>query len=232
MNNLYAECGLLLLWGVFQSMEGAGKGKCPAPPTIDSAEYFAEWYALGTRVRYKCEEGYDRIPGRTNRLTCGNTSGRAMWIPHRNGPPTCIVHSTLTHPSSEQLPTEKWGDDSASPKTTAWPHPVKKDFCRAPQPIEHAAMEVTDYYVGQELKYKCLDDNGTRPALYGVSTCENDNEKVVWSALTLQCTNNTGATTQPLNTRAPAQPPNTGTTKHYLSAVAFSIAVMATIVIF
>uniref|UniRef100_A0A803SLI3 Interleukin-2 receptor subunit alpha n=1 Tax=Anolis carolinensis TaxID=28377 RepID=A0A803SLI3_ANOCA len=62
-------------------------GECPFPQTIEFAEYFAEWYVLGTVVRYDCELGYKRLGGRSNRMTCEKRSTQAQWT--CRFPPNC-----------------------------------------------------------------------------------------------------------------------------------------------
>nr|XP_060632348.1 interleukin-2 receptor subunit alpha [Anolis sagrei ordinatus] len=159
--------------------------ECPSPQTTEFAEYFAEWYILGTVIRHDCEVGYKRLGGSSNRMTCENQSGQAQWTCRL--PPKCIAASELTHNSSQKLSTEVCEGSSSSSQITS--HHIMKDGCRLPRPLSHATVKVIKYLVGQTLQYRCLDGYHAWTPISGNSTCQDFNGKGVWSRLSLRCAN-------------------------------------------
>nr|XP_020667327.1 interleukin-2 receptor subunit alpha-like [Pogona vitticeps] len=205
MSSFSIVSGLFLTWGVLQS----GEGKCPAPPVFSAATYFAERYVVGTKVKYKCENGFLRKAGISNLITCEIQSGLARWT--WNKPPGCHAMSELTHGSTEQPSTKNCEGSSNHCQPTT--QQITDGLCRVPQPLRHATANVVAYQVGQKLVYRCLaGDEGPF-----VSTCEDVGGKETWSSFTLRCTHGSNMTevlrsdTTPV-TNEPAKPsPTSGT---------------------
>ncbi|XP_062839384.1 interleukin-2 receptor subunit alpha [Anolis carolinensis] len=192
MGNFCIGFGLFLMWGTIQTTFGAGKGECPFPQTIEFAEYFAEWYVLGTVVRYDCELGYKRLGGRSNRMTCEKRSTQAQWT--CRFPPNCTAISELTSRASQKLSTEACEESSNSSQITS--HHIIKDLtdgCRLPRPLKHATVKVAKYLVGQTLQYRCLDGYHAWSPISGNSTCQDFKGKGVWSRLSLRCANDSSS---------------------------------------
>nr|XP_008108495.1 PREDICTED: interleukin-2 receptor subunit alpha [Anolis carolinensis] len=181
MGNFCIGFGLFLMWGTIQTTFGAGKGECPFPQTIEFAEYFAEWYVLGTVVRYDCELGYKRLGGRSNRMTCEKRSTQAQWT--CRFPPNCTAISELTSRASQKLSTE----------ASEGRYEYLTDGCRLPRPLKHATVKVAKYLVGQTLQYRCLDGYHAWSPISGNSTCQDFKGKGVWSRLSLRCANDSSS---------------------------------------
>ncbi|XP_042326086.1 interleukin-2 receptor subunit alpha-like [Sceloporus undulatus] len=242
MSSFCTGFGLVLIWGAFQSALGAGKGECPTPKTIGFAEYFAEWYVVGTRLRYECQAGFKRPAGKGNNINCENRSAQAQWT--CRSPPVCTAASELIHRSARQ---PSVGDCEGSSNSSQTPtQQMMKGVCGVPKPLKHATTKVFKYVVGQELQYRCLDGYRAWTPISEVITCEDSNGRVEWSKLSLHCTNDSSSvpegTTKTLlssdfYTVLPdfaSLPPNYSSapaSEQVMKAFVFTAAVMAAVII-
>ncbi|KFQ77900.1 hypothetical protein N335_05045, partial [Phaethon lepturus] len=64
------------------------------------------------------------------------------------------------------------------------------DFCGPPKTIPHASLSLNKrYYTGQVLHFKCQSGFDKQPPTSGTRTCKKVNGQIVWTALDMQCTN-------------------------------------------
>ncbi|XP_053112736.1 interleukin-2 receptor subunit alpha-like isoform X2 [Hemicordylus capensis] len=186
MSNLYLRFGLLLVWGIFQSIQ-TGEGGCPNPDPVEFAKIFVKEYVVGTVVNYKCEPGYKRRAGTVDQLRCINKTDKVQWSPELKDFLQCIVYPMKVGSPSEQPATKKLEGISHGPQATA--QPVMKGFCDVPKTPEHATVTNTKYQVGQKVWYQCLDGYQAQPPISAILTCQNSRGNVFWSGLTLRCRN-------------------------------------------
>ncbi|XP_032077313.1 uncharacterized protein LOC116511417 [Thamnophis elegans] len=176
MNALFLMSGLLLSWSIFQYSEGAGNDECPEPDTTKFAEYHIDWYIVGTWARYYCNPGSQRAAGVSNIIRCKKISGVAQWTDISK--PLCIA-----------LPsTGKWETSSIGPQISTSNPTAIEGFCGPPVPLKHTTVKVMKYKVGQELKFKGLNESQAEAPINGIMTCENSTGIAVWSSSKLEST--------------------------------------------
>ncbi|XP_027674767.2 interleukin-2 receptor subunit alpha isoform X1 [Chelonia mydas] len=177
------ELIFLLLWAMLRSGEatGHGNGKCPVPHYIEFAEITIDRVMLGSKGRYKCEDGYKRTIGESNLIVCINDTGLIHWTTKTS---VCTRVSMATSQQSERKPQSSAPENPVTivPSDTA-------GYCGIPSPVEHATPTMTHYAVGQELHYKCLRGYDARPPTSDISTCKEESGKIFWTKLNLLCTN-------------------------------------------
>ncbi|KAL8222411.1 UNVERIFIED_CONTAM: hypothetical protein K2H54_075952, partial [Gekko kuhli] len=174
--------------------------RCPAPPAVEFAEFFAESYKAGTQVKYKCNQGYKRPSGQALTIKCNSDlDGFGRW-----SSVACIVDPSLSlRPSTP--PVTQVGEEPGrtdGPLTTA--QPLMKGFCGVLNPPKHVKAVSTTYTLGQELQYRCMDGYQARSPISEKSTCQNSNGETEWRKLQLWCTNDTMPTEEDIT-------PETGT---------------------
>nr|XP_032634010.1 interleukin-2 receptor subunit alpha isoform X2 [Chelonoidis abingdonii] len=131
---------------------------------------------VGSKVRYKCEAGYTRIPGESNFIVCSNDTGLIHWTTKAS---VCERDSRAISQRSKRKPENPV---TIVPSDTA-------GYCGIPSPVEHTTPTVTEYAVGQELHYKCLRGYDARTPTSDISTCKEEHGKPFWTRLSLLCTN-------------------------------------------
>ncbi|KFQ35461.1 hypothetical protein N331_11560, partial [Merops nubicus] len=63
-------------------------------------------------------------------------------------------------------------------------------FCGPPKSNPHASLGLPrQYLVGQVLHIKCQSGYDKRPPTSGTLTCKKEGDKVIWTSLDMQCTN-------------------------------------------
>ncbi|XP_010148396.1 PREDICTED: interleukin-2 receptor subunit alpha-like, partial [Eurypyga helias] len=166
--------------------------ECPALPRIDFADVAAESYPLGTKLYYKCDEGYKRRSGHYLAIRCQRIHGVVSWVYKKL---ECVDEKILLSmaPTMELNFTQK---PESKRQSSAPQNPGnisefdQKDFCGPPKTIPHASLSLNkQYYVGQVLHFKCQSGFDKRPPTSGTRTCKKVNGQINWTPLNMQCTN-------------------------------------------
>ncbi|XP_037745289.1 interleukin-2 receptor subunit alpha isoform X2 [Chelonia mydas] len=213
------ELIFLLLWAMLRSGEatGHGNGKCPVPHYIEFAEITIDRVMLGSKGRYKCEDGYKRTIGESNLIVCINDTGLIHWTTKTS---VCTRVSMATSQQSERKPQSSAPENPVTivPSDTA-------GYCGIPSPVEHATPTMTHYAVGQELHYKCLRGYDARPPTSDISTCKEESGKIFWTKLNLLCTNDSKSgeeMTQPIPITDTSEPSHVPPVMLHVCTVAVS----------
>ncbi|NXL51618.1 I15RA protein, partial [Podilymbus podiceps] len=166
--------------------------KCPVLPKTEFADVTAERYPLGTKLYYKCDSGYERRSGQYLGIRCKNIQQVASWVYKEF---ECIDKKILL----SMAPTMELDFTQKPERKTESPAPQKrenlsefdqKDFCGPPKTIPHASLSPDkQYYVGQVLHFKCQSGYDKRLPTSGTRRCEKVNDKIIWTPLDMQCTN-------------------------------------------
>ncbi|XP_025038985.2 interleukin-2 receptor subunit alpha isoform X1 [Pelodiscus sinensis] len=156
-------------------------GKCRAPDYIEFAEITIDKVMVGSKAQYECKPGYQRIVGESDFIVCKNDSEFIHWTMRTT---ICKRDAGAISQQSERKPQNSTPENPVTivPSDTA-------GYCGMPMPVEYATAKVTEYAVGQELHYKCLSGYDIRPPTSGIRTCKEENGKIFWTSLHLQCTN-------------------------------------------
>uniref|UniRef100_A0A8C8EE97 Interleukin-2 receptor subunit alpha n=1 Tax=Otus sunia TaxID=257818 RepID=A0A8C8EE97_9STRI len=166
--------------------------KCPTLPRTKFADVTAEMYPLGTRLYYECDSGYKRRRGQYSGIWCQSEKEGASWVYQKF---ECIDEKILlsTAPMMELDFTQKPETKTQSPapqKRENISEFHQKDFCGPPKTIPHASLSLNrQYYVGQELHFKCQSGYNKRPPTSGTRRCKKVNDKIIWTPLDMRCTN-------------------------------------------
>uniref|UniRef100_K7G041 Interleukin-2 receptor subunit alpha n=1 Tax=Pelodiscus sinensis TaxID=13735 RepID=K7G041_PELSI len=162
-------------------------GKCHAPDYIEFAEITIDKVMVGSKAQYECKPGYQRIVGESDFIVCKNDSEFIHWTMR-----TTICKRTKQGWAQSKTQALNFVSSEHS-RIFMSPAPLTRAFnscyCGMPMPVEYATAKVTEYAVGQELHYKCLSGYDTRPPTSGIRTCKEENGKIFWTSLHLQCTN-------------------------------------------
>ncbi|CAN0016880.1 unnamed protein product [Bubo scandiacus] len=186
------ELKCLLMWLLFGSIKGNKPEKCPTLPRTKFADVTADMYPLGTRLYYECDSGYKRRSGQYLGIRCQSEKEGASWVYKKF---ECIDEKILlsTAPMMELDFTRKPETKTQSPapqKRENFSEFHQKDFCGPPKTIPHASLSLNrQYYVGQVLHFKCQSGYNKRSPTSGTRTCKNVDDKIIWTPLDMQCTN-------------------------------------------
>nr|XP_009678675.1 PREDICTED: interleukin-2 receptor subunit alpha-like [Struthio camelus australis] len=186
------ELKCLLMWLVFGSVRVNGTEKCPPLQRIEFADVVAETYPLGSKLYYKCDDGYERRSGQYLGIHCENTEKFADW---RYGEFECIDKNILLSMAStkelefRQKPENKT-QSHAPEKRENVPEFDRTAYCGTPKSVPHASLRLKKTYsVGQVLHFKCQKGYDKQPPTSGTCTCKKVNGKIIWTPLDMQCTN-------------------------------------------
>ncbi|XP_075285242.1 interleukin-2 receptor subunit alpha isoform X1 [Opisthocomus hoazin] len=186
------ELKCLLMWLLLGSVTGNKPEECPTLPRTAFVDVTAKAYPLGTKLFYKCDDGYMRRSGQYLGIRCQSIHQVASWV-YKDF--ECIDKKILlsTAPTMEldfTVTPERKTQSPAPQKQENLSEFGQKDFCGPPKTIPHASLSLDKRYrVGQVLHFKCQSGYDKRSPTSGTSTCKKVNGKVIWTPLDIRCAN-------------------------------------------
>ncbi|XP_053321401.1 uncharacterized protein LOC128492747 [Spea bombifrons] len=149
------------------------KGYCKHPAEFTNVNLTAETYMVQTKVRYRCDHGFNRVLGSSGYYVCTDVSGKIAW----KGRPLQCKKSLR---DNAQLSTDfqrSWAFGNGSGLT---------DRCGLLPNISHAFLNISYsiYQEGQEFHY---NSNHVQAESHGVIKCMYCNGLITWVNMTEGC---------------------------------------------